>query len=569
MPQPQQAVLPAVPTLAECLAAAPVPYRASLTPSRTTDPAEAAAFLLEPAYLRSTLDELPTLEKDAFSFLLAAGRAGVPVERCWNYLAERTGQRHRRFEAVVDGLRRRGLVFTGHYEYRTVYFLPADLRQLAWEVLMVPALLKAAIPPDQVQPLPYSATALRDMHLLLSEVANGNINVTNEGQIYRRQQTHLASLWGWPGRVDARGRTAPLEECLAARLDLLTSYGLFSDLFTWHEHSATLDKNAPGWLKAPWARKWVHMLDWLLDRARSWNAEAFSLLECLAAVPAGTWLPLPSPDRRGAETGDPTLTGTFLYKLQYMGLLDLGILKPRHAWPRPAALRATPLGYPCLQALFRDQPLPPPDLPPEEDSFIVAPDFEVVTGSTLRGDLLVALGRLAKLQHADQALVFRLDRASIYNALKAGLTLAQISAFLRKCSRHPLPANVETSIAEWAADYGRVGLAHFYLLRCRDPETARHLEVSPRLSPFIAGKLTPQDLILNTDDFPTLRKLLEKEGYLPRAGVEEITGSDHRNQTGMAKVGAGMGGTFPHKRSEPASPVRLVTSSWPDLNPRR
>ncbi|MDI7278031.1 MAG: helicase-associated domain-containing protein, partial [Anaerolineae bacterium] len=159
-------------------------------------------------------------------------------------------------------------------------------------------------------------------------------------------------------------------------------------------------------------------------------------------------------------------------------------------------------------------------VPEDECSFIVAPNFEVVAPFTLHPRILLDLGALADLVQADQALVFQINRASVYRALKGGMDGTTVLAVLEKGSQQPVPQNVQASIQEWATAYGRVWLARFHLLRCADAETAARLRVLPRLQPYVAGQLTPQDLILREGDHSAIYEILEHEGFLPRAQVE-------------------------------------------------
>ncbi|MDI7249021.1 MAG: helicase-associated domain-containing protein [Bacillota bacterium] len=523
--------LPPVPTLGECLAAAPPWY---------SDILEAAAspwYRDSSSRLAMLLDGLDPLEKTAFWLVGAfnAGR-GIPVEQCWSTLAEVTGHRHRRFSAVLDSLRRKGLVFVGHHNYRSVYFIPGDLRAAAEELFFRPAVAGAALSPGAFRPLPYAATALRDMHLFLLAVARGEISLTREGDIYRRQQVRLARLLGWPTCVPVQPET-PREDYLAARLSLLWSYALSRALVLGDGGSVVLTTHLETWLDLTWGERWADMVAQTLYGGASWTQDAFTALQLLLWSPPGTWLPLgrvlPQRDQMPSPHGPFHPLGQLIHRLQYLGLVEEadtrasgpggqgpGVIGKGHADAAPA-LRLTPLGRAYLEALFGQRAgIPTHLLPGDESSFIVAPNFEVVATFNLHPRLLLKLGMLADPVQADQALLFRISRNSIYRGLRRGVDGDAIVGILSRGNGRPLPQNVEASIREWAAAYGQVWMARFHLLRCRDAEIAARLKASPRVQPFLAGELTPQDLILREGDLRPLQDVLEREGLLPHADLE-------------------------------------------------
>ncbi|MBC7340018.1 MAG: helicase-associated domain-containing protein [Firmicutes bacterium] len=537
------AFLPAVPTLAESLATAPSWYRDALTaaaPRRHRHAFDAedrpSLPVVDPSQLASLLDGLEPQEKTAFWLVgtFNAGR-GIPMEQCWAALAEVTGHRHRRFSAVMDSLRRRGLVFVGHHNYRSVYFIPADIRAAAEEIFFRPAVAGTTLSSDERRPLPYAATAVRDLHLFLLVAARGEISLTRQGDIHRRQQVRLARLLRWPTCAPAHPEI-PREDCLAARLSLLWSYALSRGLVLGDTGAAVLTSHVEAWLDLNWGERWADMVAQTLQRGASWTPDIFTALQLLLWSPPGTWLPLGRVFLQGDHTSAPQgpfhPLGQVLHSLQYLGLAeeaevlgsgpgagpDAAGKRPSHPGP---ALRLTELGRAFLEAVFGQRPgIPSHLLPGDESSFIVAPNFEVVAPFNLHPRLLLKLGMLADPIQADQALLFRISRRSVYRGLRRGMDGDSMLAILSQGNGRPLPQNVEASIREWAAAYGQVWVARFHLLRCRDAEVAARLKASPRMQPFLAGELTPQDLILREGDLRPLQEVLEREGLLPHAQLE-------------------------------------------------
>jgi hypothetical protein len=67
------------------------------------------------------------------------------------------------------------------------------------------------------------------------------------------------------------------------------------------------------------------------------------------------------------------------------------------------------------------------------------------------GSAVTTLGRIALRESATGIVQsFKLTRGSVYAALEAGMTPAEIESFLATRSRNGVPANVSQSLAEWS-----------------------------------------------------------------------------------------------------------------------
>ncbi|MEW5934575.1 MAG: hypothetical protein AB1816_13445, partial [Bacillota bacterium] len=385
--------LPPAPTLRECLAVAP-PWYVDLLRMRhgalgSID--DVYASLLEPERLATMLAGLDPLEKTAFYLVgtLNAGR-GIPVEQCWAAMAEISGQRHRRFQSTLDSLRRRGLVFVGHYDYRAVYFVPRDVRAAAEETFFRPVVAGAAEPEATYRSGGHPATALRDLHLFLLAVTRGEIRLTRDGEIYRRQQMHLARLLGWPG-WGPNDSAVPRQDCLAARMSVLWEYALARNLIEDHPDAVRVTPALRKWTGLSWAERWLDLVELHIGRGADWYQNQFTLLQMLLWAPPGRWLPLGavSPVRGTSSPPAASLApGTRSFPVavaepvtQRVRTLEfLGILEAAEGPDfSVSAVRLTPVGRTYLDAVFGNAEACLAGLLPEDErSFIVAPNFEVV-----------------------------------------------------------------------------------------------------------------------------------------------------------------------------------------------
>jgi hypothetical protein len=139
-----------------------------------------------------------------------------------------------------------------------------------------------------------------------------------------------------------------------------------------------------------------------------------------------------------------------LYANAVMGtLVALGFV----ARGRTAAgwcFRLTPLG----RAVFGAPDVAVPPEPAGEPFLIVQPNFDVV-GYLDRATAAAAamLGALTEAGAANAGLVqtCKLTQQSVYQVQEGGVTLAEVTEFLRRHQRGELPANVLQTLATWSA----------------------------------------------------------------------------------------------------------------------
>jgi Helicase conserved C-terminal domain len=118
----------------------------------------------------------------------------------------------------------------------------------------------------------------------------------------------------------------------------------------------------------------------------------------------------------------------------------------------------------------------------------------------------------ADLTGQEHGVVAKLTSTSIQSAIAYGIDAGQILSFLDSVLAQPLPANVRTTMEDWARKARPVALTNGTLLTCTDEVTASTLT---RLAGTKIQRLGPTQLFLSDRKFlPSLRKKAEALGIL-------------------------------------------------------
>jgi len=128
-----------------------------------------------------------------------------------------------------------------------------------------------------------------------------------------------------------------------------------------------------------------------------------------------------------------------------------------------------------------------------QSRLVVQPNFEMVVihGALTDYALLSRLEDFAERVQFDRVATFRLTEASIYKALRAGLTIDQIIDFLTGASGEPLPQNVRYTLMEWAGRYERITIYLQATLLEMDARNLDDLLAHPGASQLITTRLSP------------------------------------------------------------------------------
>ncbi|MCC6742069.1 MAG: helicase-associated domain-containing protein [Planctomycetia bacterium] len=154
--------------------------------------------------------------------------------------------------------------------------------------------------------------------------------------------------------------------------------------------------------------------------------------------------------------------------------------------------------------------------PDSETGFAVLPTLEVLASPAGGTALLTALARIARLERADAAFVFRVDKKSLAAGLNAGMTVDEIREFLEKHSRNPLPDTVRFLLTELGGDDIQVVWEEKEgLLRCADPMVLLKLRRLKWLKPWLLEE-SPEGTLKFTPEAAATELVtrLAKEGFV-------------------------------------------------------
>jgi hypothetical protein len=184
-------------------------------------------------------------------------------------------------------------------------------------------------------------------------------------------------------------------------------------------------------------------------------------------------------------------------------------------------------------------------LPEPVDHFLVQPDLTVVVPGPPDPAIGTELGQLADLESTGGAYVYRVTERSVRRALDAGRTGAELSEFVERHTRTPIPQALQYLIDDAARRHGvlRAGTAACYL-RC-DDEALLARVLADRGTEALRLRLIAPTVVVS--DAPVSRVLdaLRAAGYSPAA---EAPGGD------VIAIGA----DAPRAPSRP--PARTVSS---------
>ena len=435
------------------------------------------------------------------------------LSRGWSYTADQ----------IRQVLNESGLIFvvsTGHLRY--AYMIPEDLRSLLLEVFSDEINAALASPDAAPKTIRSDGFALiQDTFTFLSTAERDGIRLTQRFTVQKHAQKRLLNAF------EVTEDTTKIYDRINPP-DGITDRLHFIHHFCQHYQLVNLDESSNlrcsplghEWIQKPDAEKlstvYAYWLEYDVFPSRPLTI-ALSLLRILAT---NRWVKLSSileqvrkfsVEESWEQTLYSHLERAFINYLTYMGCLNFAASRD------DTVFQLTETGKRLLSGLSIEDY-------ERESSFVIQPNYEILASINLSPEIRWKLNLVAEIHRASQVITYKLSPQSIYNSLRAGMLVAEILEFLETYSKTDIPQNVKLSIQEWAARYGQVYFMDVMLLRCKNDRLAQELKSSKQFAKHILGEISPTDLIISRETVEGLKRLLEKQNFMPLAEIVTLEG---------------------------------------------
>ena len=157
------------------------------------------------------------------------------------------------------------------------------------------------------------------------------------------------------------------------------------------------------------------------------------------------------------------------------------------------------------------------DLPKAVDHILIQSDNTAIAPGPLEHEVAQELALIADVESRGGATVFRFSEGSIRRGLDHGRTGEEISKFLTKTSKTPMPQPLEYLIADVAKKHGKLRVGNTAsFIRCEDSALITQILGDKRLDVLGLRKIAPEVLICGHDATEAMN-ILRSCGYLPAA----------------------------------------------------
>ena len=157
------------------------------------------------------------------------------------------------------------------------------------------------------------------------------------------------------------------------------------------------------------------------------------------------------------------------------------------------------------------------DLPKTVDHILIQSDNTAIAPGPLEHEISQALAMMAEIESRGGATVYRFTEATIRRALDHGKTGDEITEFLRKTSKTPIPQPLEYLISDVAKKHGRLRVGNTSsFIRCEDPALITQIISDKRLDILSLRRIAPEVMICDMDAHDVMN-VLRNAGYLPAA----------------------------------------------------
>lgn len=480
----------------------------------------------EPTYIAERTEHLSESANSALLEIALDARESYTKEELLALLRRAEGKATA--TDLLDELMAEGIVFATGSSSKQRYVCPSDI----WRRLhrITADKLRQTVQTSTCDPQMYrydSYTMARDAVTLLLFVARHTPKLTQDGVIFKRQQSQLLQLLeigeeplpqtvGWRfgfGRRfhDYPDRLALLYDHLYAEGCLLeTTEGLVApseacEVYTTLSEPERAHKLFRFWIKS--YRTAIPSLARLAARIAELTAKDWVYADSLAQSVASNL------SDYYYECKDQVFALRVMQMLVYTGAVMVGQgdsdrqlykLSPQGAlWLHGKAGDALQVQGMSESKTQNSTPLA-----------VVQPTFDILVPA--EGDAVYGwdLQQLATLVQNERMRRYELTRESVYRALQAGWDQERILSFLHKISMYELPGNVERTLIGWCEAFGRIKVGVCCMVTCKDAQTSDEVQRIAPLAARLLGTAGDRTLIFPAGDQAEIVTTLQKLGYL-------------------------------------------------------
>lgn len=182
-----------------------------------------------------------------------------------------------------------------------------------------------------------------------------------------------------------------------------------------------------------------------------------------------------------------------------------------HTTPAAAILRQPGNDYPPFQGHSTDAALVE-----RHGRVTIQPNFTIIAYPPLTASELLLLDSCASEASFERAASYQLTRASIVRARQHAYDIVDLRRRLEALSGSPLPANVSTTLADWARKAERVRLSRdIMLLEVANSALLDVLLADRTATRWVDRRLTPTAALLTEEGATSVRAWLLRHGELP------------------------------------------------------
>jgi hypothetical protein len=475
--------------------------------------------------LPSQLARLTRSEMDLLIFLCMSTYAfdtGAEL----NDVGRVTNQR-RNLHQTLQSLAGKGMIWMSRERWNAVIYVPEEVFVFLLHREAAPLIKK----PDRsivgtIKPKEnYGLAAVHDLIHLLSAIAHGRIEVTQQGDIYKRQMKKLNEQC----RLNAELFKNLYFDADYANIQFWKRYlrhcGVISIPLE-HRVIRIKEQSLELFAQVTYLQWIIGFYDFYRERYAQIHTAPVPTTLCLALLTYSgqDWVLQETLYERVHEwctqwnfyIDERMFNSLFYHPFLIFGLIETGIDEQgRAAW------RWTDWGKAWVN-LMTDTAVDH-DVDLMTEGIYVQPNLEIMVPENILPAIRWRVETFAELKNSDTVLIYEWSKARIEQAAEAGWTLPEIEDFVQTYSKNPVPDNVLQTLRDWLDHYGKAKLWDVLVLQVREQEAA-HLLTNKKINEFIVTSFSPTTVVIRRNDEMKLRTLMNSLGYpLPRT----VASPDH------------------------------------------